>query len=81
MNLLAAQEVGPALGIMAGGLLIGGFTFFCAFKDYDWFMNNRRAALFVMIFGRTVTRILYMLLGLVFIGGGLFLGIGGLLGK
>ena len=81
MNLLAAGDTGSALGMMAAGLLIGGFTFFCAFQDYDWFMNNRKAALLVMILGRSVARIFYMLLGLVFIGGGLFLGVATLMGK
>ena len=81
MSLLAAENTGSALGMMAFGLLVGGFTFFCALQDYDWFMNNRRAALFVMIFGRTLARFFYMTLGLVFIGGGLFLGVATLMGK
>ena len=81
MQLLAADNTGSALGMMALGLLIGGFTFFCAFKDYDWFMNNRRAALFVMIFGRNITRFFYMTLGVVFMRGGLFLGVATLMGK
>ncbi len=81
MHLLAAGDTGSAIGMMAGGLLIGGFTFFCAFQDYDWFMNNRKAALLVMILGRSVARIFYMLLGLAFIGGGLFLGVATLMGK
>ncbi len=81
MQLLAQVDSGSAIGVMAGGLLIGGFTFFCAFQDYDWFMNNRRAALLVMILGRPIARIFYMLLGVVFIGGGLFLGVAGLMGK
>lgn len=44
-------------------------------------MNNRRAALLVMILGRGVARIFYMLLGVVFFGGGLFVGVATLLGK
>ena len=81
MQQLAQVDSGAAIGLIAGGLLIGGFTFFCAFQDYDWFMNNRRAALLVMILGRPIARIFYMLLGVVFIGGGLFLGVAGLMGK
>ena len=80
MNLLAAGNTGSALGIMLAGLLIGGFAFFCAYRDFDWFMNNRRAALLVMILGRGGARIFYMLLGLVIIGGGLFIGAAGLFG-
>ena len=81
MDILAAQAVGPELGLMGAGLLIGGFTFFCALKDYDWFMNSRKAAFLTMILGRSIARIFYMVLGLAFIGGGLFLGISTLLGK
>ena len=81
MDLLAAGDAGAAVGVMLGGLLIGGFSFFCAYKDYDWFMNNSRAALLVMILGRGGARIFYMLLGVVFFGGGLFVGVATLLGR
>lgn len=50
------------------GILIlacGIFTIFCAAKDYDWFMNHRKAKLFVAIFGRGGARVVYVLLGLV----------------
>lgn len=81
MDLLAAGDPGAGIGMILGGLLIGGFSFFCAYQDYDWFMENRRAALFVLIFGRGGARIFYMLLGLAFIGGGLIFGLASLLGK
>ena len=81
MYMLAAQEIGAALGIMGFALIVGCIAFFCAFQDYDWFMNNRKMALVSSIFGRSIARIIYMLLGLAFIGGGLFLGVATLLGK
>lgn len=47
---------------MAGGLF-----------DWEWFMANRRAALFVKILGRTGARIFYILLGLGLIALGILL--------
>jgi len=44
---------------MAGGV----FTIWCAYKDYDWFMNNHKAWFFVKMFGRNGARIYYMGLG------------------
>lgn len=38
---------------IAGGML-----------DWDWFMNNRRARIFVKLFGRGGARAFYCLLGL-----------------
>jgi drug/metabolite transporter superfamily protein YnfA len=38
---------------IAGGLL-----------DWDWFINNRKARIFVKLFGRNGARIFYCLLGL-----------------
>ncbi|GDX80942.1 hypothetical protein LBMAG42_27530 [Deltaproteobacteria bacterium] len=48
-------------------LLAGLFTLVCASRDYDWFMNHRKARLFVSIFGRTGARIFYMGLGVALI--------------
>lgn len=44
---------------MAAGLFaIGGAWF-----DWDWFMNSRRAWIFVKLFGRNGARVFYGLLG------------------
>jgi hypothetical protein len=51
-------------------LLAGVFCAFCAFKDYDWFMNNRKAWLIVKIFGRRIARAFYIVLGLLLAGAG-----------
>ncbi len=51
--------------------LAGLFSVFCAAKDYDWFMNNSKAWLFVKLFGRNGARVFYILLGLVLIGASL----------
>jgi uncharacterized membrane protein YuzA (DUF378 family) len=45
-------------------VLCGLFSIICALKDFDWFMNNRRAAFFVRIFGRGGARVFYILLGI-----------------
>ncbi|MBR1723476.1 MAG: immunity 17 family protein [Ruminococcus sp.] len=46
-------------------VLVAVFCFFCAYKDYDWFMENRKARLFVGLFGRDGARKFYMGLGVV----------------
>ncbi|MBI5930083.1 MAG: immunity 17 family protein [Chloroflexi bacterium] len=51
----------------AGALMIVG-----AVLDWDWFMNTRRTRFFIAIFGRMVTRIIYLLLGMFFIGFAVF---------
>lgn len=43
---------------------VGLFSITCAVMNWDWYMNSRRARLFVSIFGRTGARIFYVLLGL-----------------
>ena len=55
------------------GLLGGIFAFFCAYKDYDWFMNSRKARVFVKLLGRNGARIFYMSLGVFIIVIGLLL--------
>ncbi len=62
--------------MMLVGFLGGGFSLAGAIFDWDWFMNNRRARLFVNLFGRTGARIFYAGLGIFLIGLGLF-GTGG----
>lgn len=44
-------------------ILIGGFSIFCAYKDYDWFMNNSKARFWVKVLGRDGARKFYMGLG------------------
>ena len=46
------------------GLLGGIFAFFCAYKDYDWFMNSSKASWIVKLFGRNGARLFYMGLGI-----------------
>ena len=49
------------VGLLAA---IGGiFSIFCAAKDYDWFMEHRKAWLFVKLFGRDGARVFYVLFG------------------
>ena len=38
-------------------LLAGLFSIVCAAFDFDWFMNNRRASLFVKLFKRNGARV------------------------
>ena len=58
--------------ILIGCLIavFGAFTIACAAGDWDWFMESRRARLFVRLFGRNGARIFYGLLGLAFVVGG-----------
>lgn len=42
----------------------GVFSIFCALKDYDFFMESRKAVLFVKILGRNGARVFYVLLGI-----------------
>ena len=46
-------------------LLAGLFSIVCAAFDFDWFMNNRRASLFVKLFKRNGARVFYIVLGIV----------------
>lgn len=41
----------------------GAFAICGAAFNWDWFMNNRKAKIFIRIFGRTGTRYFYGLLG------------------
>ncbi len=46
-------------------LILGGaFSIFCAYKDYDWFMDNYKARPFVKLFGRDGARKFYIFLGI-----------------
>lgn len=48
-------------------IFAGLFSIFCAVKNYDWFIENRKAWIFLKLFGRTGTRIFYVILGVVVI--------------
>jgi drug/metabolite transporter superfamily protein YnfA len=53
-----SPQIPAILFIFAGGFSIAG-----AYFNWDWFMNNRRAWLFVKLLGRGGARVLYSLLG------------------
>ena len=57
-------------------LLIGVFCLICAWKDYDWFMESRKASALVGLFGRKGARFFYIALGAVITLIGVFLGTG-----
>ena len=44
-------------------ILAGLFAIAGAFFNWDWFMDNRKARVFVKLLGRGGTRIFYMILG------------------
>lgn len=48
-------------------IFVGLFSMAGGIFDWNWFMENRRARLFVRLFKRTGARIFYILLGLVFV--------------
>ncbi len=52
----------PWLLGLAGAFAIAGAVF-----DWDFFMENRKAALWVRLFGRNGARVFYVILGLVII--------------
>ena len=55
----------------------GIFSMTAAAADWDWFLNHRKARVFVFLLGRTGARVLYFLLGAFLLG----LGVATLLGK
>ena len=57
-------------------VLAGLFSVAAALLDWDWFMNSRRVRFLVSIIGRTGTRILYGVTGVILT----VLGVLGLLG-
>ena len=62
------------------GLLIAGagaFSIAGAAGDWDFFMNHRKARLFVALFGRQGARMFYGLLGSGLVLGGLFFAVTG----
>ena len=55
------------LGKAAAMCVFGLVTIFCATMNYDWFVNHRRAAPFVALFGRDGARVFYIVFGIVII--------------
>lgn len=53
------------IGVFA--VLAGAFTILGAALDWDWFMNNSRARLFVGLLGRGGARLFYVGLGMIMI--------------
>ena len=41
----------------------GVFSITCAYKEYGWFMNHRKAKFMCKVLGRKGARIFYMVLG------------------
>lgn len=56
----------------------GLFSLVCAVKDWDWFMNHRKARFMVGLFGRKGARIFYGALGLFICGMGIVAAVKGL---
>ena len=46
-------------------LLAGIFSIVCAVFDFNWFINNHRAKVFVKLFKRNGARVFYIILGIV----------------
>lgn len=57
-------------------LLAGIFSIVCAWKDYDWFMEHKKAKFMARILGRKGARIFYIVLGTALTAVGVFLAIG-----
>ena len=52
------------MGLLPILLLIGGvFCVYSAWKDYDWFMESRKARAMSNLFGRKGARVFYLVLG------------------
>ena len=54
-------------------ILCGVFCIWCAYKDYDWFMNNYKARPLVKLLGRNGARVFYIIIGIVFVIGGILI--------
>ncbi|MDR1688457.1 MAG: immunity 17 family protein [Clostridiales bacterium] len=48
-------------------IIMGLFSAICAAMDFNWFMENRKAAFFVRLIGRGGARIFYIVLGVILI--------------
>ena len=64
------------IGVFAGKAALmtvtGPCVVFCAFMDYDWFMNSYKTAPFRALFGREGTQVIYILFGIILFIMGLF---------
>lgn len=49
------------------GILVGLYLIFCSIKNFDWFFEGRRMRHFSKLFGRKAARIIYAIIGVVFI--------------
>ena len=49
------------------GILGGLFSIFCSVMNYNWFIESGKARFLLKLFGRTGTRIFYVLLGIIII--------------
>jgi len=56
-------QIGSYLFVISAGV----FSIVCAVKDYDFFMKDSKARMFVIIFGRNGARIFYTVLGIAII--------------
>jgi hypothetical protein len=59
-DMAASDHRGTTTLFLLGG---GIFAAVCAICDFDWFIGHRKARIFVAIFGRNGTRVVYALLG------------------
>lgn len=57
--------------------LAGAFSIAGAVFDWNFFMENRKAALWVRLFGRNGARVFYVILGLVIIALAIVVGVQG----
>ena len=48
-------------------ILIGLFCIFCAIMNFSWFIEGRKARIFVKMFGKTGARIFYVVFGIAII--------------
>lgn len=55
---------------------VGAFSILGAWQDWDWFMNSRKAQLWVRLFGRNGARVFYAILGVALSALGLLLALG-----
>jgi len=46
-------------------ILAGIFSIVCAVFDFNWFINNHRAQVFLKLFKRNGARVFYIVLGIV----------------
>jgi small neutral amino acid transporter SnatA (MarC family) len=66
------------LWVIALAILGGLFSFAGALFNWEWFMTNYKAAVFVRLLGRSGARVLYAILGLLLAALG-FAGLSGLI--